>query len=39
MGFRTLSVAPTTIPTTKAAVRKVDISELARTTIDRSRRL
>ena len=25
MGFRTLSVAPTTIPTTKAAIRKVDI--------------
>jgi len=34
MGFRTLSVAPTTIPTTKAAIRKVDISELTSATID-----
>jgi phosphoenolpyruvate-protein phosphotransferase len=39
MGFRTLSVAPTTIPTTKAAVRKVDIGELARTTTNRDGRL
>src|SRR5213076_170116 len=28
MGFRTLSVAPTAIPTTKATVRKVDIREM-----------
>jgi phosphoenolpyruvate-protein phosphotransferase (PTS system enzyme I) len=32
MGFRTLSVAPTSIPTTKAKIRSVDISTLATTT-------
>jgi phosphoenolpyruvate-protein phosphotransferase len=39
MGFRTLSVAPTTIPTTKAAIRKVDIRELVGTGIDGGRQL
>jgi phosphoenolpyruvate-protein kinase (PTS system EI component) len=28
MGFRTLSVAPTVVPSTKEAVRKVDIGAL-----------
>ncbi len=28
MGFRTLSVAPTVIPTTKEAIRRVDIGAL-----------
>jgi phosphoenolpyruvate-protein phosphotransferase len=32
MGFRTLSVAPTIIPTTKAAIRGVDIGALAQAT-------
>jgi phosphoenolpyruvate-protein phosphotransferase len=34
MGFRNLSVAPTAIPTTKAAVRRVNISEQGATAMD-----
>jgi phosphoenolpyruvate-protein phosphotransferase len=34
MGFRTLSVAPTLIPTTKATIRGVDIGALGTTAID-----
>ena len=37
MGFRTLSVAPTAIPTTKATIRKLDISALAAATMGSSR--
>ena len=36
MGFRTLSVAPTVIPTTKATIRGVDIGALGTTAIDSS---
>jgi phosphoenolpyruvate-protein phosphotransferase len=34
MGFRTLSVAPTAIPTTKATIRNVDIGALAAGAVD-----
>jgi phosphoenolpyruvate-protein kinase (PTS system EI component) len=34
MGFRTLSVAPTSIPTTKAAIRTVNIGALAAAAVD-----
>src|SRR5262249_23547671 len=34
MGFRTLSVAPTAIPTTKSTIRSVDIGSLQSSAVD-----